>query len=187
MKLDLNRLVIGIHGNMDRIIYKQFENGTITVPKPPVVNRPPTPAQVRVRNRFTEAASYATAVLADPARSAPYLAVAKEQKRQSSRPVIMADYLNPPVVHELDLALYFGRIGDPIKIRASDDFGVVAVKVRIKNGAGVVLEEGLAQKGDVRWVYLGQTVVPNDQDLLIEAEAADRAGNERVLSEPWHA
>ena len=187
MKLELNRFLRGMHGVLDDVVYKRFEDGTISMGKPKKFEGPPTAAQLRVRTRFTEAASYATAVLADPDRRDVYITAAKEMGRNSVQSVAMADYLNLPRVHEIDLVFYNGHVGDPIWIIASDDFEVVTVKVRIKDANGTVLEEGLATKTDVRWVYLGKTNVPRDQNLLIEAEAADRAGHDTALSEIWHA
>lgn len=186
MKIKLNHMFRRVQGMMDDVVYRRSRTGIVSAIKPDQTDRPPTTAQLRVQDRFSEAVSYATAVVADPAQSAAYQAAASAQDR-ALRTVIMADYLNPPVVHEIDLAVYKGRVGDLIRIRASDDFEVVTVKVRIKNAAGDVIEEGLATKGATRWIYSGRIVVPTDQNLLIEAEAADRAGNERALSESWHA
>ena len=187
MKIELNHMFRRIHGLMDDVVYRRSRNGIISGIKPAQTDRPLTAAQLRVQDRFTEAASYATAVLADPVLAAPYLAAARAENDRPVRTIIMADYLNPPVVREIDLARYSGRVGDPILIKASDDFELVTVKVRIKNAAGNIVEEGLATKGATRWIYSGRVIVPTDQNLLIEAEAADRAGNERALSESWHA
>jgi len=187
MKVQLHRAFRGMQGTLDEVTYKRFEDRTISLPKPTAFTGPPTAAQVRVRERFTEAASYAKAVMRDPARLAVYAAAAKAIGRQSVFPVIMGDYLNLPEVKEIDLVDYTGHVGDPIKIRAVDDFEVVAVKVTIRNAAGATIEQGQATKGDTRWVYRAQTVAPTDQTLTIEAEASDRPGNERALSETWHA
>lgn len=70
---------------------------------------------------------------------------------------------------------------------ALDDFGLVSVKVTIRSEAGAVLEQGLATKVEGKWVYHATTVAPVDQTLTIEAEAKDRPGHERALSETWHA
>ena len=187
MKIQLNRAFRGMQGVMDDVIYKRFEDQTISVSKPKPFTGPPTAAQVRARERFTEAASYATAVMRDPVRLPVYAAAAKAIGRQSVFPVIMGDFLNLPEVKEIDLVGYNGRVGDAIKIKAVDDFEVVSVKVTIRNAAGATLEEGLATKGDTRWIYLAQSVAPTDQTLTIEAEASDRPGNQRSLSETWHA
>lgn len=187
MKIQLNRAFRGMQGTLDGVTYKRFEGQTISVPKPKPYAGPPTAAQLRVRERFTEAASYANAVMNDPARLPVYAAAAKSLGRQSAFPVMVGDYLKLPEVKEIDLVDYTGHVGDPIKIKAVDDFEVVSVKVTIRNAAGTTLEQGLATKGDTRWVYLAQTVAPTDQNLTIEAEASDRPGNQRTLSESWHA
>jgi hypothetical protein len=76
MKVQLNRAFRGMQGTLDEVTYKRFEDRTISLPKPTAFTGPPTAAQVRVRERFTEAASYAKAVMRDPARLAVYAAAA---------------------------------------------------------------------------------------------------------------
>jgi len=76
MKVQLNRAFRGMQGTLDEVTYKRFEDQTISVPKPKPYDGPPTAAQLRVRERFTEAASCAKAVLRDPARLAVYAAAA---------------------------------------------------------------------------------------------------------------
>ena len=187
MRIQLNRAFRGMQGVMDDVIYKRFEDRTISAVKPPPFEGPPTPAQERVRTRFKEAAAYARAVFADPARKAVYEAEAKALGTQTVFALVMSDFLNLPEVKEVDLALYHGRVGDPVVINAEDDFEVVSVKVTIRDEAGVTLEQGFAVKGDTRWIYHATTVAPTNQNVTIEAEAKDRPGHERARSETWHA
>jgi hypothetical protein len=78
-------------------------------------------------------------------------------------------------------------VGDLITIDADDDFEVTSVKVTMKNEAGNVIEQGLATLTAGFWLYHGQSEVPRDQNILIEAEASDRAQNARALSDARHA
>jgi hypothetical protein len=185
-KLNFNPWLDDVRGTYGRLVFKQHYGRMIVARKPALSGLPPTEPQVRQRERFAAANKYATAVLADAGRRAPYVEAAKA-RNVNPFGLAMGDFLNLPEVKEIDLAEYFGRVGDPIKITAVDDFGLVAVKVTIRNEAGTTLEQGLATEVDDRWVYRATTVAPSDQTLTIEAEAKDRPGHERARSETWHA
>ena len=187
MKIDLNPSFDGMHGALGAIVYKTFDGQEIASPLPKPTDNPPSAPQVRQQNRFADANEYAPMVSADPVLKAPYLAAAKAEGVSTVFALMMGDYLKPPTVTEVDLYYYHGRIGDRVRIRATDDFEVVGVTVSIRTEAGVVLESGPAVKKGPIWIYTAQTVAPVDQDLTIEAEASDRAENSRTLSEGWHA
>jgi len=92
-----------------------------------------------------------------------------------------------PVVKEVDITAYAGHPGNVVKVDARDDFEVVGVKLTVRDAtSGAVVEQGQAVKSGGFWVYTAQTEAPRDRDLEIEAEASDRPGNQRTLSEMWH-
>ena len=153
MRIQLNRIVRGMQGVLDDVIYKRFEGRTIAVPKGDPFTGPPTAAQLRVRDRFKLAAAFAKRVLADPARAPIYQSAAKAVGRQSVNAVVMTDFLIPPRVTEIDLSHYDGAIGNEIQVTAVDDFEVVSVEIAIKDAGGNELESGPATKGDTRWTY----------------------------------
>jgi hypothetical protein len=64
-----------------------------------------------------------------------------------------------------------------IGVRARDNFEVLGVKVRIKDLAGNVLEEGAAVVEEAHWVYTAGLEVPAGQTVVIEATATDHAGH----------
>ncbi len=190
MKLVLNNAIVSARGIMDGWVYKRFEDETVAAHLPTPNGAPPSVNQVRVLDRFTDAASYAGAVNADPVRKAVYAAALKRAGRSASRlrALMVGDFLHLPEVKELDLAEYRGRAGDKIKVWAVDDFEVVAVTVVIKdNATGNVIEQGNAVKGDTRWLYTTQTAIPAGQVVLIEGTAFDRPGNNTTLSDTWAA
>lgn len=186
MKIDLNRAIRGMNGTMDNWVYKRFEGRTIVSQKPEF-RGPPSLGQIRHREAFARAAEYAKAVFADPARKAAYADAARAAGRTTVFALAMGDYLKPPAVRELDLGGYFGRSGDTVRILASDDFEVTTVKVTIRRASGATLEQGLAVRTGPVWIYRVLAAAPAGEAITIEAEAADRAGNERTLSEPWQA
>jgi hypothetical protein len=183
MKTNISDSLNDLRGRMGKWVYRRFEGGVVVARRPKERTTPPSEAQIRAKKRFAKAASYARAVFADPLRKAPYVAKAKLLGKTTVWAMVARDYLKPPVVEEIDHTGYFGRAGNPIRITATDDFEVVSVKVTIRDSAGATIETGLAVKGDTEWVYTAQTAVPSGEIVNIEAEATDRAGNQRTLSE----
>jgi hypothetical protein len=87
-------------------------------------------------------------------------------------------------VDEINLSTYTGKPGEAIKIRASDDFEVVGVGVRILDANGVVLEQAPAAQGSAgAWTYTATTTLPDGQQVLIEVTAADRPGHKTVKTQ----
>ena len=71
-----------------------------------------------------------------------------------------------------------GQPGETIRIRASDDFQVAGVGVRILDAAGTTLEQGPATAtGDGAWTYTATTNLPDGQQVVIEVTATDRPGH----------
>jgi hypothetical protein len=185
-KVNFNPWLDDVRGAYGRLLFRK-RYGKVGVSRKAVPSGlPSTVAQIAVRERFRQAAAYAAAVLKDVLLRQPYVAAAKE-RNTSPFGLAVADFMGLPKVTEVDLAEYHGQVGDPIRVRASDDFGLVAVTVTIKNEAGATVEQGLAVNEKGIWVYRATTVAPVDQTLLIEAGAKDRADHERTLSEQWHA
>jgi hypothetical protein len=77
------------------------------------------------------------------------------------------------------LSGYVGKKGDAIRVQATDDFKVAAVRVRIENGDGSLVEEGAAvqQANALDWVY---TATATNADLngdKITIRASDKPGH----------
>ncbi|MBC8110837.1 MAG: hypothetical protein H7Y04_07240 [Verrucomicrobia bacterium] len=93
--------------------------------------------------------------------------------------VAVADFLNAPDIHEIDLLLYSGEAGDTIRVKVTDDFKVLFVKVVIMGHDGNILESGDAlQEGDSPdWIY---TATQHNTDFdggKILIQASDLPGN----------
>jgi hypothetical protein len=187
MKIRLNRAFRSMRGAVDDFVYRRLDGQTIVGGRPDPSTAPPTEPQLRQRNRFKDGNAYAKLVFADPVRKAVYEAAAKAAGVSTAFALALGDYLNPPEVTEVDITGYAGRVGDLIKVRAQDDFGVLGVQVTLRDEAGALIEQGPAVPAGAVWVYTAQTVAPLDRTVRIEAEASDRAGNQRTLSEGWHA
>lgn len=182
-KITLNNALNGIRGRMDNWVYRKFGDRMI-ISRRPEFHGALSPAQLAVRERFREAAAYAKAALADPVRQPLYQAAARA-KGMSLFAFVMGDFLNPPEVEAIDATGYHGRVGDLLKVTASDDFEVASVKVVIRTAANAVLEQGPAALANGRWSYAATVPVAAGATVTIEATALDRPGHSGSLSVPW--
>ena len=94
--------------------------------------------------------------------------------------------LGSGVVDEVyQLAAYTGKTGETIRVRASDDFGVVGVGVAIRDTDSKVLEQGAATaSSDGAWTYTTTTNLPAGQQVVIEVSATDRPGHKTTKKQP---
>ena len=79
-----------------------------------------------------------------------------------------------------------GRSGDSIVVRASDDFDVVGVRVRLTETEGDAIESGEAVETPAesgRWVYAATVAVGTGTTVRIEVTATDRLGGEGQAQE----
>lgn len=179
-----NNVLNGVSGKLgNNIVIRQTKLGTIVANKPKR-QKPPTADQVKVRDKFSDAAYYAREEVKVPESLAMYKA-AVSARLKSPYAVAIADYLSPPRVRSIGSGAYRGTVGDVIKVRASDDFKVASVMVIIKSATGEELERGEATfRGGSQpdWTYA--TTVPNAslKDSTITAIAKDLPGNEGSLT-----
>ena len=173
----VNPVLKKIHGKIGGLVFKKYGDETIIAQAPGPRTTPPTPKQKAQQERFKLAAVYGHTALADPATGALYRARAKA-KGQPVFSVAVADFFRLPAVEEINLSTYTGKTGEAIKIRASDDFQVAGVGVRILDAAGATLEQGAATvTGDGAWTYTATTNLPDGQQVVIEVTATDRPGH----------
>ena len=133
----------------------------------------------KARERFLDASYYATRQTANPETKALY-AQGITNKKHSAYLVAMSDFLVAPEVQSISTIDYRGRVGDPIAIRAKDDFMVTRVKVEILDSAGVLLEEGDAVTDETArqlWKYVATAANATPAGTTIRATAFDKPGN----------
>jgi hypothetical protein len=182
-KTNLNSALKGISGGIDNWVYRSV-GGRMVISRRPTGSRPATPGQLAVRERFRLATEYAKATAADPVLRALHEPIAKE-KGVALFVLLMTDFLRPPIVNNVDLAGYQGRVGDLIRIRASDYAAVTAVSVAIRAEDLTVLEEGAAVLQFGTWVYTATTAQAPGVPVTITATAVDRPGNTATKMEAW--
>ncbi len=137
------------------------------------------PGQNRQPTRVKAAAAYWRSVLENPEKKAFYFALPHEPSLGAYQKAVR-DFMNSPVVNEIDASQYAGRVGQSIRVAASDDTGISQLSVRITSMTGQLIEEGLAQADGTDWVYVATTHVSAGQTVTIQATAKDRPGNTGV-------
>ncbi|MFN8414080.1 MAG: hypothetical protein U0Z26_17000 [Anaerolineales bacterium] len=185
-KARLHPALLEFRGAMGDMLFRK-RNGQVYVSiKPGQSTSEPTPAQVAHRERFGEAVAYGKSVMADADLRAQYEQVAKE-KDTPVFALTVADFLNPPTIKEVDSSAYHGHVNDIIKIKASDDFELVSVRVVINTNSGAtIIENGEALEtasGSGLWLYTAMVAVPTGTELNISAIATDHPGGTAVVSQ----
>ena len=182
-KIQFNPLVEKLSGSYGKVVFRRWHGELVIAHKPDRTGLPTTPAQAAQRERFRQAVLYAQRTLADPVAARPYQhAAARTEKPLFA--LTVTDYLVAPKVESVDVSSYTGKSGDPIVIKARDDFEVTGVTVRL-TAAGALLEKGAATEdppGTGRWVYAAQSAAAAGTAVHVTAEAADLAGNKGELS-----
>jgi len=176
-KVKLAPAIEAIHGHVGNMLFKTWEGQEIVGKLPDTSGVVPTANQVAQREKFRLAAVYGKAAYADPVTLALY-SDAAAGRRVPVFAVMVAYFLNAPLVDQIDLSAYTGKVGDKIRARVSDDFEVASVSVAIRAQGGGVLEQGAAVQGvDGAWTYTATTALQEGQAVAIEVNATDRPGN----------
>jgi hypothetical protein len=137
-----------------------------------------------VNSNFGEASIWASALLKEPGMTELYSKFIDGGKFRSALNVAVSDFKNAPRVHYIKTEKYTGSIGDKIRIKATDDFGVVRVKVKIESAEGKLIEKGEAvrySRKPVMWIYTATVSNPSPVGTIVEATALDRPQNETTL------
>ena len=171
----------GARGNVGNVVFRQWNGQTIITSLPETTPR--SKSQLGQQRRMTYANLYAKAILEDPAIKKDYRSGITKNLPTAFR-VAVADYMNNPVVHEIRVGDYTGLPGEVIKIKATDNFRVMRVYVRITDGAGKLIEEGDAIRYVNRptfWRYHATQTNHHLKGTTISVTAFDRPKNEGVM------
>ncbi len=181
----LNPALERLRGQVGELVFKQYGDKLVVSRRPDMSRVKWSRAQRAGRERFQEAILYARRIKADaPARAAYEAAAQRKGKRAWN--LMIADFLNPPVVDEIDARGYDGKAGDCLQVRAHDDFEVLGVTVMLATVEGAILEQGAAvetPRGSGCWVYAATTDVLHGTTVRITATATDRPGHAGIKEE----
>ena len=171
-----NVVTYGLSGKVgDLLVFRQRDGQTV-VSKVPQQSGKVSDKQKAQRRRFQEAVFYAKGAMETPELAELYATGAKKGKKPYT--VAVADFLNAPDIHEVNLSAYHGAEGDTIQVSASDDFAVRNVTVKIVNADGDTVEEGEAvHKVGILWIYTATKEVNDLAGSKIIVSAFDIPGN----------
>jgi hypothetical protein len=179
-KINQNIIMQGLVGMLgNSIVLRKHGNSTIMTIAPKKSSTPPTENQLTRRAKFKEAVAYAQAQLKDERSKAIYQT--KATTVRTAYHIALADYMNAPVVHEINIGKGMTRKGDIIEVRASDDFEVMAVTLYFLAADAQILHTAPASLTALNelWKYILPQSIAKVQS--IKAVATDRAGNEGVM------
>ena len=183
-KVKDNMLAKGFSGTIGReLTFRQIGGKTFVSRYQRAPSVPATENKLAAQTKFGVATAYARNAIKDPEIKAMYQAAVKGGQRAFN--IAMIDALQSPVVETIQAESYAGRPGDPILIRATDDFKVISVMVSIYNQTGDLVEEGNAvlqdnEKGD--WLYVSNRENREYAGARISVVAMDMPGNKAFLS-----
>ena len=183
-KVKLNPALEAIRGHVGDFVFKRWGDQEIVGKMPDRTGIVPTANQLAQQDKFRLAALYGKAVLADPLTKQVY-EEASARKGIPAFALTVGDFLNAPIVDEIDLSGYTGKIGDKIGARASDDVEVHGVSVTIREQGGAVIEEGDAvfSQATATWTYTATTALAQGQAVSIDVSATDRPGHKGTKSQ----
>ena len=182
-KARMHPALLEFRGAMGDMLFRK-QNGKVYVSiKPDMNGVQPSPAQAAHRERFRDAVDYGKTAMADSDLRKMYEQAAKE-KGTPVFALIVADFLNVPSIRDVDLSTYNGQVNEVIKIKASDDFGLVSVRVTITDAqTGNPIESGDAFEiapGAGLWLYNSTAAVSAGTTMNINVIATDRPGGTAV-------
>jgi hypothetical protein len=172
-----NVVTHGLSGKIgDLLVFSQRDGKTI-VSKVAQRKAKATKKQKAQRKRFQRAILYARAIIHSE-KGQVYQDVAAKKGGVSGYNIAVADFLHAPDIENVDLSDYKGKIGNEIRIEATDDFAVESVHVEISSANGSIVEEGNAVKNESGiWIYTATTDNTILEDNRIVITASDLPGN----------
>jgi len=177
-KVKLNPVLEQIRGQVGELVFKHYGDEVIVGRKPDRSGVLPSGIQLEHQERFRQAVLYGRLVMADPQMKADYEKTAKA-KGKPLFSVTVADFFNEPVVDEADLSNYSGMPGNPIVVRAHDDFKVTRLSVTVSDTNGAEIESGEAVEtppNSGRWAYTATSTIPQGTVVRIAVTVSDQPG-----------
>jgi len=133
-KVKKNVVVRGMSGKAGELVFRQLKDGsTVVAVKQDFSHRKFSEGQVAHQARMREAAAYGREAQHHPV----YVALA-ENSTLTGYNWAFGDRMKPPVIHKIE------RAEGLVRVRASDNVGVVRVEVQVLDESGAVQTRGEA-------------------------------------------
>lgn len=178
-----NPIMATVNGKLSNIVVYRRVHGKLIMCKPPRKRDVLTASQMERKEHFLEAVAYAKAQLANEASKAEY-ATGITSRLTSAYLVALTDYLNAPVIKDLDVSKYDGAVGDVLEMKVTDDFKVMSVQVEIRDASKALIERGdavLREASASKWSYTITQANAAITGTTITIRAKDKADNTTVL------
>lgn len=172
-----NIVMEGVSGKLGKlIVFKQLRGKTIISAKG--ISTVKSPKQQERMEQFKMAAKYAKEATAKKDMKEFYRRGVTDRKHTPYL-VAIADFLNAPEIHQVDISRYNGGINQKINVIVTDDFMVDKVIVEISLADGSNIESGSAEDiGDgTTWVYSSAIDISSTVEIQVKAVAYDLPGN----------
>ena len=176
-----------ISGGVGGFVYRQNEDGSVTVSKGRLPNpdRVFSQAQLNFQQAFIEAVAHCDQLMQDPNLVMAYQRlVDRRGPRARLRATIIGDILKPPTIDGLYMTGYLGAVGNTIPIQAQDNMGVARLSLVIRDETtGQQLEtaervkDGDPLSQNIQWLYTTKTAVPTGHTVSVSVSFQDLAGN----------
>src|SRR5687767_3910071 len=115
-KIKNNVVTKGFSGKFgDDLVFRQLDNETI-FSKRGTLTGAPTEKQSAARDRFTQAAMFASVAIDNPQASQTYKLMAKAQGLKSAYLAALTDYITQPEIGGVFTVAYTGQVGDLFSI-----------------------------------------------------------------------
>jgi hypothetical protein len=179
-----NPVMQGSTGRIGKTNFRRTVFGTVIANMSDHKRKAATANQLAFRLRAKEASAYIKARMkSDALFSERYTRLAK--RGHTAFLTAYADYMKPPIIHEVNISLYNGQVGDLITVRATDTFGVESVSVKITDVNGNLIESGQALFANPtpNWTYVVQNHNSDVIGSTIEIVASDFSGASTLQEE----
>jgi hypothetical protein len=180
-KIKNNIVTKGFSGKLgDDLVFRQIDDQTIFTRRTEI-DTEPTARQLEIRDKFSEAALFASAALENPQAGLEYKLMAEVQGLKSAYIAAVTDYLTLPEIGGVFTVFYKGVPGDTINIKPSVPYKVVDIDVSIVDAGGAVVESGKAVLNELKWRYTATQANGNVAGSKIVLTARDRHGKESTF------
>jgi hypothetical protein len=173
-KVFYNGSIKNFRGRIGNLIFRQLPDGTTVVSEAPPKEtgrrkkraKEKRSARQKEHNaRFEEASHYAKQAQTQPI----YVELAAATTMRTAYNFALSDWFESPVIHRIE------RRKGQIRVEATDNIGVVRVRVTIQDEQGQVRERGEATRGRGNWWKFTPQTAGRGGNIL--AEAWDLPGN----------
>jgi hypothetical protein len=177
MKTFQNIVTKGLSGKILQLVFKQWAGLTYVTAAPSKSSIPATEEQRQTRINFKEAVRYAKRMMDDTSMKSLYQQTLKPRQTAFNRAI--KDFMSAPVIGFINAGNYNDQPFSHIIVRATDDFMVMNVQVKIENSAGQWIEEGYAVPADngLDWKYMITESAQAAAENVITVTVGDMAGN----------